>query len=1189
MRQKFLLFTFTLFLMGSFLHSQTISTFADGFSTPLGMEVDTSGNIWLTQTGSGNDDGKVSVIAPDGTVNDVITGLPSAFDTTTMELLGAWRSYLMPNDRLFVVSGEGNHQYSGTLLTYDLTGFTLGDTPLTLTDFESAYNIDDYILGMGFSNSNPYSVAWNSAGEMYIVDAGANALLRRDLMADTLSIFAAFPDLMNPTMVGPPFINAVPTKVLSDGADGFYVCNLTGFPFLDGLASVHHVAADDTITDYATGQTLLVDLAVDPTDGELVALQFAEFELGPTGFLPGSAKVVKLFADGSSVVMAEGFGPASGLAFDADGIGYVSSIFTGEVLKLNFLAPDNDNLCNATPLTIGIDCNGIPNISTDFASAQADEPNFTCGTVAQDTLVHNSVWYSFVAPAGPVYLLAAPENATVSNSFQMSLYILNGDCADLTNLELVECNSPPQNMLSAPAVLTTLMEGETYYVSISGRTSTFDMTTFSSTGCMSVIEVSPPANDDACDAINLDVNADPQVFSNLGSTAQVGEIAISPPAGTGGPLAVGNDGWALGTTFIDNSVWFTFTTSADGGNYSIDLLSSFGLPGGFNTQLAVYTATDCNDFGTFTYVGASDNYLPLGGGLLGVNSKLDLFCLPGNTTYHVLVDGGSSFLFQPIADQGYFSIQVTAATPVPLSINNEVVGPDCAGGNDGTIIIAAQGGAGGFTYAWDTGDSTQTLTNSLPSGSYTVTITDMCGEELVETYEVPNAVNNDFAIDAGDDLAGCEESQVQLNVSTTGGTYIDTKRVFLQKSLAPGTLGLIATGLQLPESQDTISSTQNDQMNEMEFVGDALYGASFSNHFYAIDAATGDITLVDSLLVPSVSDLSYVPSSDKLYLTTNDGDIYEVDPTTAGLTLVISTGLADIAQAAIDNSETMYAYTFNSEYYSIPLATGVPTFITTVPFNLFPFRAFETDPWDDKVYLTASTTIAQLSGITWQTIWEVDKTTGERIRSYRDFTAVGPTTSFAIHDRTVAPYLYAWTPADGLDDPAISSPLFNVDQTTTFTVGVSDYCGSLSDELTVNLLPDVETTIDTILIDGEMYNGVVYNADTVLTEILVAANGCDSVVTVNISVLPNSTDETWADDAIQISPNPTNAVLNIQSEGIVEKDVMVTVRDVYGRALVTTPLQIGRMELDVSTFVPGHYFLEIRSVGKYAVRRFVKM
>ncbi len=1188
MKQLFLVLLLTTGFSWSTTNAQNQSIFVSGLATPIGMETDAGGNIWLAQVGTGNDDGKVSVIAPDGTVNDVVTGLPSFFDAASGELVGAWRSYQLPNNRLLVISGEGTHQYSATLLTYDLTGWSPGDTPLGLLDFEEAFNIDDYVLGQGAQNSNPYSVAWKSSGEMYIVDAGGNGILRRDLATDELSYFATFADLPNPTPVGPPVIDFVPTKLMSDGADGFYVCNLTGFPFLGGMAGVKHVAPDGTVTDFALGQTLLVDLAVDPADGELVALQFAEFQLGPVGFQPGSARAVKLFADGTSKVLAKNFGPASGMTFDAAGNLYVSSIFTGEIIKIEFAPPANDDLCNAMSITVDAPCTGVPNILLEYATAQPNEPIQTCVENSYDTTVVRSAWYSFVAPAGPIFLLAAPDEPSIRNSYSMSIYQVNGDCADLANLQLVACNSPNNGLLSAPSILTTLTEGETYYVRVAGRAfiSTPDEV-FVGTGCLTISTVLPPANDNVCDAIALELNGGAQIFNNLGATAQLGEFPLSPPP-SASPLGIGNDGWALATNFIDNSVWFTFTTPAGGGNVSIDLQGSIGLPGSFNTQLAIYSATDCNDFSSFSLVQASDNsFPPPPSTTLSANSRIDLFCLEGNTTYYVLVDGGASFFFQPIANQGYFSINATAEASVPITANALVEAPVCAGGK-GSIFVAAQGGAGNFTYAWNTGDSTQTLAYALPAGSYSLTITDMCGDEGVETFEVPASQFGGLAVDAGADLPGCEGSQVQLNALASGGLPFDTKRMFFQKPvLSASNLLLIHSQLELPAVQDTVSTDQMVQFRDMEFVGDELYAIDLGS-FYSVNTSTGEVDLVGALPA-NVVDLSYVPAQGKLYCMTTESDIYEINPATSATTLVASTGIDDAYQAAIDNSGTGYVIAFDGNLYSVDLATGTPTLTGAFGLNsVFPVRGLEIDPATDKLYATYSTTVAQGSGITWQSISEIDKTTGALGTIYRDLTANILTTAFAFHDRTVEPYQYTWTPAAGLDDATLQNPTFVIDATTQFTVSATDYCSAATDAVTVELLPTAMATLDTVVFIGDTYNGNVITGDTSFVEIYVAANGCDSLLTVNIMAEINATRETWPDGAVSIYPNPVSSILKLNTEGILENEVSIVLRDIYGRNLWQMIRQSNIMDLEVSHLLAGIYLLEIRSNNKVKALRFVK-
>lgn len=653
----------------SITFSQTITTFQDNLATPAGLEVDANGNVWVTQVGVGINDGKVSVIEPDGTIHDVITGLPSSVNPAAGETIGAWRTMQMPDNRLLVVSGEGSNALSGSLLTYDLTGYSLGDPAKDASDYESVFNVQDFVFAQGFEESNIYSVAMNAAGDMFIVDAAANAIIKRDIATDELSVFAEIENINTQFVPGNPAINAVPTKIISDGSDGFYVGTLTGFPFRGGTAQVLHLAADGTIPDtLAQFLTMVVDMAVDPTDGELVILEFGNFAFGQ-GFIPGSARLVKLDSNDSSYsTMADGFGPASAFTFDENGNAYASSIFTGEILKMEFEAPANDALCDAMPVTIGADCNGIPNINNRLATAETNEPDFICAG-APTPIVKNSVWYSFVAPENDVHILAVSDDPASDSPFQLSLFSSNNDCSDLSDLESLACNLLSTNLeVGGSLIGTGLTAGETYYVQVSGRLFNPFQTLYSDIGCLTISEITTPSNDDACNAISLEIDAPAQIFSNLLATGEEGEIAITPPSHSFFDFFGTEEGWALGSV-LNNSVWFNFTTPADGGNFQIDLSASETLPGNFNAQAAVYEVEECGDFTTYTYVRAFDNeerfYLPNQPEIISafnIAPKMNLFDLEGNKTYAIVVNGIDNFSTffgsSPTRDQGIFSIAV---------------------------------------------------------------------------------------------------------------------------------------------------------------------------------------------------------------------------------------------------------------------------------------------------------------------------------------------------------------------------------------------------------------------------------------------------------------------------------------------------------------------------------------------------
>ncbi|NUQ23090.1 MAG: SprB repeat-containing protein [Saprospiraceae bacterium] len=72
-----------------------------------------------------------------------------------------------------------------------------------------------------------------------------------------------------------------------------------------------------------------------------------------------------------------------------------------------------------------------------------------------------------------------------------------------------------------------------------------------------------------------------------------------------------------------------------------------------------------------------------------------------------------------------YDLTVTTAAQ-QIIINSNLGQPSCDGATNGQIAVSAQGGAGGFVYLWENGQSTNTLSGLAP-GIYAVTATDAQG------------------------------------------------------------------------------------------------------------------------------------------------------------------------------------------------------------------------------------------------------------------------------------------------------------------------------------------------------------------------------------------------------------------------------------------------------------------------------
>ena len=111
---------------------------------------------------------------------------------------------------------------------------------------------------------------------------------------------------------------------------------------------------------------------------------------------------------------------------------------------------------------------------------------------------------------------------------------------------------------------------------------------------------------------------------------------------------------------------------------------------------------------------------------------------------------------------------VTLTSPNQLVVNETITEATCTG-SDGTIELAVTGGTGTITYEWSNTLTTPIITG-LPSGNYTVTITDANGCSVIETYTITNINAGQIQLASVSDVLCYGESNGSVTVSMTGGT-----------------------------------------------------------------------------------------------------------------------------------------------------------------------------------------------------------------------------------------------------------------------------------------------------------------------------------------------------------------------------------------------------------------------------------
>jgi hypothetical protein len=206
---------------------------------------------------------------------------------------------------------------------------------------------------------------------------------------------------------------------------------------------------------------------------------------------------------------------------------------------------------------------------------------------------------------------------------------------------------------------------------------------------------------------------------------------VSPGAGTGPSSCNSQDGWCSFETGVQNSLWYSFEAPASG---SVTIVAT-----GFDTQLALWDAGDCDDFSTFTEIAANDDN---GDDVIPGNHPfapaiIEAACLNPGQTYYIQLDGfngasGSGDLH--LIDSGNEPLTVDAG-----ECQSRFLGYESVESEINYLQATASGGFPGdsppYTFAWDpaplsqvdTGNTSIAAVQPDATTSYLVTVTDSKG------------------------------------------------------------------------------------------------------------------------------------------------------------------------------------------------------------------------------------------------------------------------------------------------------------------------------------------------------------------------------------------------------------------------------------------------------------------------------
>jgi hypothetical protein len=354
---------------------------ASGLRFPLGIALSNQSNLIVSETGTTGvlHSGRISIVDTHGVRRTLLDGLPSA--TNDVNDPSGPAGLVMRGRTLYVAIGIGDaiqavapgspvrvgnpnpaspifssvlalrfsahverttHGFSLTAADYDALAngqevrlFNSGGEKMSI---ELVANFPDYVPNPlptapdNVRGSNPFDLEI-IGDQLYVTDGGRNRVWEADIHTGAFRPLAAFDVIPNPTAVGPPVLEAVPTGIREFGGQ-LFVTLFRGFPFPPGTSVVEQIdRRTGSHAPVATNLRAAIDVLFDDDEGMgLFVLQHASGPLLPPFSGPGS--LTRIHAAGSTV-LANCLGrPTSMVRHEGSGAFYITELVNGRVVRV---------------------------------------------------------------------------------------------------------------------------------------------------------------------------------------------------------------------------------------------------------------------------------------------------------------------------------------------------------------------------------------------------------------------------------------------------------------------------------------------------------------------------------------------------------------------------------------------------------------------------------------------------------------------------------------------------------------------------------------------------------------------------------------------------------------------------------------------------------------------------------------
>lgn len=369
-------------------YSQQSSVLVTGLNLPYKLVLTEAGNLLVSEGGTGPNTGRISLVTRSGARTSLIEGMPSGQSNPDLTLIGP-TGLALRGRTLYIAMSEGDSLRGGatpgSLIlnpagvssplfhsvlrarfdadvdsvreTFTLTKEhqqTIADgTAVTLENGSRQHVMIDRFAtfpvvtpdpNIVYRHSDPFALAVGPArpagspadgpAALYLVDSGQNSIVRIDSDSGHSRVVARFPPTPNPTKIGPPMVDAVPTGAVVVGSQ-ILVSMLSGFPFVPGQARVMAVnLPSGRIDPWINLLTSATDIAVRVTPAGEYQYLVLGFSDNMTATPPAPGRLM-LYTTPVGQVLVNNLAAPTGIAVDqATGEVFIAEFGAGRISKV---------------------------------------------------------------------------------------------------------------------------------------------------------------------------------------------------------------------------------------------------------------------------------------------------------------------------------------------------------------------------------------------------------------------------------------------------------------------------------------------------------------------------------------------------------------------------------------------------------------------------------------------------------------------------------------------------------------------------------------------------------------------------------------------------------------------------------------------------------------------------------------